>query len=95
MRKITNLWKFGLTWSSKLQENNERKTPLLHKSVLSASGLMGSFNIWMKNYLKNYVTSEPFPTMFYIYQQLSIARFKYVVNILTIILGNNHNSVLC
>ena len=24
MHKITNLWKFWLTWSSKLQENNER-----------------------------------------------------------------------
>ena len=29
MQKITNLWKFWLNWSSKLQENNESKTPLL------------------------------------------------------------------
>ena len=27
---IPNLWKCGLDWSSNLQENNERKTPLLH-----------------------------------------------------------------
>ena len=29
MHKITNLWKFELNWSSKLQENNERKTTLV------------------------------------------------------------------
>ena len=29
MHKIINLWKFGLIWSSKLQENNQRiKTPV-------------------------------------------------------------------
>ena len=27
--KITNLWKFGLNWSSKLRENDERKKPTL------------------------------------------------------------------
>ena len=27
MHQITNLWKFGLKWSSKLQENYERKQP--------------------------------------------------------------------
>ena len=32
MHKITNLCKFELNWSSKLQENNERKkTPVSHK----------------------------------------------------------------
>ena len=30
MHRITNLCKFGLNWSTKLQDNNERKTPLLH-----------------------------------------------------------------
>ena len=28
MHKITNLWKFGLNWSLKLQEDNERKKQL-------------------------------------------------------------------
>ena len=31
--KITSLWKFGLNWSSKLRENDERKTPLLDEFV--------------------------------------------------------------
>ena len=35
MNEITNLWKFRLNWSSKLQESSGRKTPLLHKFVFS------------------------------------------------------------
>ena len=31
MHQITNLWTFQLNWSSKLRDNNERKTPLSHK----------------------------------------------------------------
>ena len=31
MHKTKSLWKFGLNWLSKVQENDERKTPLLHK----------------------------------------------------------------
>ena len=33
MHNITNLWKFELNRSSKLRDNNERKTPLSHKVV--------------------------------------------------------------
>ena len=33
MHKITNIWKFKLDWSSKLRDNNERKTPLSHEVV--------------------------------------------------------------
>ena len=32
MRKITNLWKFGLNWSLKLQAKNERKVLLTHNA---------------------------------------------------------------
>ena len=33
MHKITNLWKFGLIWSSKLRENNERNNTIVTKCV--------------------------------------------------------------
>ena len=83
MHKITNLWKFELNWSSKLQENNEEKTPLLHKFVCfqmpnQTSGLK-SIIIWVRNYLflKNYVTSEGAVSHNVLYyQQLSIARYQ-------------------
>ena len=32
--KITNLWKFELNWSSKMQDNKERKTTLVTRSCL-------------------------------------------------------------
>ena len=33
MHKITNLWKFELNWSSKLQDNNERKKYRCHMKL--------------------------------------------------------------
>ena len=33
MHTIKNLWKIELNWSSKLRENNERKTPLSHEVI--------------------------------------------------------------
>ena len=34
MHKLTNLWKFELNWSSKLQDNNERKNTLVTQSFV-------------------------------------------------------------
>ena len=39
MHKITDLWKFDLNWSSKLQDNNGRKNTIVVQScVLSDAG---------------------------------------------------------
>ena len=37
--KTTSLWQLGLNWSSKLQENDERKTPLLDEFVCFQIGI--------------------------------------------------------
>ena len=84
MHKITNLWRFGLSWSSKLQENNHRKTHLLYNNLCAfrcrkkASGLK-YFNIWVRNYLfvkeLRYFTGSRFPQCFN-YQQLCIAHYQ-------------------
>ena len=37
--KITSLWKFGLSRSSKLRENDEKKTPLLDEFVCLQIGI--------------------------------------------------------
>ena len=68
MHKITKLCKFELKWSSKLRDNNERKTRLSHEVVCfqlidfetsKTNYAVSKSNSW-KNYffLKNYVSSE-------------------------------------
>ena len=75
------MFSLGVIWSSKLQENNERKHTLVAQiGVLSdafkkASDLK-SFDIWVKNYLflKSYNTSEGAVSHNVLYyRQLSIA----------------------
>ena len=87
VHKITNLWKFGLNWSSKLHENDERKTPLLHNFVYfqmhNKRLQLRSFIIWVRNYLflKNYVNSgrTVCHNALY-YQQLSMACYQVSFN---------------
>ena len=72
MHKIRNLWK--------LQENNERKTPLLHKFMCfqMPKKRLQAFNVWVRNYvfLKNCVTSDGVVSHNVLYyQQLSIAHY--------------------
>ena len=87
MHKITNLWKFGLTWSSKLQELNERKNTFVSQICVLSDAYTGkrlprglkSFIIWVRNYLslKTYVTSDGADSHIVLnYQQLSIARYQ-------------------
>ena len=40
--KITNLRESGLNWSSKLKNNNERKTPVLHIELQDACEIISS-----------------------------------------------------
>ena len=111
MNKITNLWKFGHNWSSKLQENNERKNILvaqywciqMPKKRLQAWSLL-LFDLFLKRDawfrdLKSYsevsksnlwkiisfskttvLQREPFLTMFFTNQQLSIACYQVGFN---------------
>ena len=39
MRKITSLWKFGLNWSLKLQENDERNNTLVVQNSVLLIGI--------------------------------------------------------
>ena len=51
LHKITTLWKFGLNWSSNLQENNERKNDLVAQFVCFQMPIKGfrheAFNNWV------------------------------------------------
>ena len=86
MHKITNLWKFELDWSSKLQKNNGRKLPSCTSCVLLDAwirdlswGLEFNSNILARNYLflKYYITSEGAVSHNVLYyQQLSIAHYQ-------------------
>ena len=82
MHKITNLWKFGLNWSSKLQENNERKNTLVAQIVcfqmlIKASGLKSFIFEWEITSFSKTVTSEGAVSHNVLYyQQLSIARYQ-------------------
>ena len=89
MHKITNLWKCCLNWSSNLQVNNERKTPLfhffvcfqIHKKRLQLKSII----IWVGNYLSQKLTSEGDVSHNVLsYQQLSIALYQegYYVKII-------------
>ena len=74
MHKITNLWKFELNWSLKLQDNNERKNTLVTQNLILWSGIK-----FQENYLflENYVTSEgAISHNVLYYQQLPIPRYQ-------------------
>ena len=63
MHKITNLWKFELSWWSKLRDNNERKNTLVTRSSVLADAWFRDVKFLIKiveNYffLENFVTSE-------------------------------------
>ena len=82
MHGITSLCKFELTWSSKLLDNNERKTPLSHEDAWFRDH---KFKIWgletkfVENYffLANYVTSEGAVSHNVLnYQPLPITRYQ-------------------
>ena len=80
----TNLYKFWLNWSSKLQGNNERKNTLVQICVLSDAFLKASglkfLNIWVRNYLFLKKTNmllhqrEQFLRMFYNSSPLLVTR---------------------
>ena len=64
IQQITSLWKFGLNWLSKLQENSERKNRVA-QNVCAIRCTIKYFiqlilSFWVRNYLflKIYVTSE-------------------------------------
>ena len=76
MHKITNLWKYELNWSSKLQDNNERKNTLVTRSYVLSDAWFRDLNIlfWGLEIKFVEITSfsnttplqrEPFLTMFY------------------------------
>ena len=87
---ITNLWKLFLNWSSKLQENNERKNTLVAQIVcfqtcqIQNKRLQAwkSFTIWeinnlfRKNYRYMYSVRYFSGSRCPYYQQLSIARYQ-------------------
>ena len=82
MHKMTNMWKFELNWSSKLQENYERKNTVAQMCVLS--DVWKRLQAWSLLLFKWEITSfsknillqkEPFLTMFH-YQQLTIACYQ-------------------
>ena len=52
MHKITNLWKFELNRSSKLQDNNERKSTLVTQICVRLDGWLRDF------FLENYITPD-------------------------------------
>ena len=56
MHKITNLWKFELNWSLKLQDNNGRKNTLVTRSCVLSENQFKYFT--EKLLSQNYVTSE-------------------------------------
>ena len=58
MQKLTNLWKFGLDWSSKLQESIQGKTHLVRTFVCFQMSkkkwlraIQNTLNIWLRNEL--------------------------------------------
>ena len=59
MHEITNLWTFGLNWSSQLQENNERTKTLAAQICVLSEWEIISFS------KTTYLQREPFLTMFY------------------------------
>ena len=72
MHQIKNLWKFGLNWSSKLQEKFFMKKLVCFQS---------DSNIIVRNYLflKNFVTSEGAISHNVVYySQLSVAHYKVI-----------------
>ena len=78
--KITSLWKFGINWSSKLRENDERKNTRVGRiCVLSDKNkrlLAGSLLLFYL-FLKNYVTSEGVVSHNVLYyQQVANARYQ-------------------
>ena len=50
MHKITNLWKFGLNWSLKLRENNERKKHPRRTSFVLLNALKEHYRIGKKSW---------------------------------------------
>ena len=68
MHKIINLWTFELIWSSKMEENNDRKKQSCRTSCLLSDawnrdlcwGIEFSSHILVRNhiFLRNYVTSQ-------------------------------------
>ena len=85
--KITNLWKFELSWSSKLRENNGKKKNLVAQVLcfqMLAFETQLRYRIQIKYFsekllfLKNYVTNSEGAVSHNVlyYQQLSIARYQ-------------------
>ena len=84
MHKITNLWKFELTWSLKLWEQWKKNT-LVKRSCVLSDAWFRDLKIWgleiefVGNYffLENYVTSEGAVSHNVLYyQQLPITRYQ-------------------
>ena len=85
LHKITNMWKFGLNWSSKLWDNKGRKNTLVTRSCVLRCSKSNSevsksnSNIKVENYffLENCVTSEGAASHNVLYyQQLSNACYQ-------------------
>ena len=77
LHNITERWNFLLNWSSKLQERNERKKHPCFTIFVWFQMNNKLFIIWVRNYLKNYITSEGAVSHNVLYyQQLSIAHYQ-------------------
>ena len=89
MHTITNLWTFELNRSSKLRDNNERKTPLSHEVVcfhmldfetpISKSEVSKSNSWKITSFFENYVTSEgavSHNVLYYQYQPPPITHYQ-------------------
>ena len=67
MHEITNQWKFELSWSSKLRNNNEIKNTLVTWSCVLSVAWFRDLKIWIRGleikivenyfFLENYITS--------------------------------------
>ena len=68
MFRITNMWKFEISWLSKLRDINERENTLVTQSCVHLDGWFRGLKFWIWGlkikfvendfFLENYVTSE-------------------------------------
>ena len=70
IHKITNLWKFELNRSSKLQDNNERKNTLVTRSCVLSDAWFWDLKFWNSWKITSFskttsLQRELFLTMFY------------------------------
>ena len=85
MHKLTNLWKFWLNWSSKLQENNDRKNTIVAQICVLSDAWKRLHQAWSLLIFELEITffskttllqMEPFLTIFVYYQQLFIISYQ-------------------